>query len=654
MGFSLVKGKTALSGKSRFFDKAGQKIIRQVPEIGRVLWQISAGCAANRHLELEVATTSRAGAMADDNATPGRPKHKKTTRTPRRKEVLRAEKFYAYEWDKLRVNLLRGFLLAVCDQDGYKYEPEDVVKLNVAEALTEVEGFASEVDVNFPWAVDIEEFLEIGDNKAALGFGAEDEKQLEEVKVFFDKKVEEERKAVAAQLAKASPNTRSKAIRLRPAAPVPEEIVDDISTPAQAGTTRPASPQVANVARRLNYSEEELERVRTEAAAAATRAAEKESSKLLKALERKRKADADDAAAAHAAELTEAKDKLNKLKAVHLAQGKHKSGPEHKKKKKKSTKKDDSDDDDDSDDSDSDSDSSDTDGSDTDDSSDSDSSSNSSDSDRKSAKKKHSKRRKTGRKSSSSRTPRMSKLESKIEQRASASVRLEEVYNSVHGEDLDKAETIAGLFMGLVEKFSLDGLTDRKSRKKPRRYQTHLSYTHRNCQKAFADSVSPIEYNTGAVAQVEKLFVIKMRALLRKQGKIVRLLKLDEAYNKAIEKVVEPFVSGKISAGQSRSQQLPAALQLMQPQVGGPLRRENKSWNRAQQGPQLSPQGLRLTRDGRPIRCFRCDGNHYQSDCPLPAQPGEQQNGRAAAGSSAPVGAAMPPPPGLPQFKAVP
>ena len=140
MGFSLVKGKTALSGKSRFFDKAGQKIIRQVPEIGRVLWQISAGCAANRHLELEVATTNRAGAMADDNATPGRPKHKKTTRTPRRKEVLRAEKFYAYEWDMLRVNLLRGFLLAVCDQDGYQYEPEDVVKLNVAEALTEVEG----------------------------------------------------------------------------------------------------------------------------------------------------------------------------------------------------------------------------------------------------------------------------------------------------------------------------------------------------------------------------------------------------------------------------------------------------------------------------------------------------------------------------------
>ena len=90
--------------------------------------------------------------MADDNATPGRPKHKKTTRTPRRKEVLRAEKFYAYEWDKLRVNLLRGFLLAVCDQDGYKYEPEDVVKLNVAEALTEVEGFASEVDVT--WGID--------------------------------------------------------------------------------------------------------------------------------------------------------------------------------------------------------------------------------------------------------------------------------------------------------------------------------------------------------------------------------------------------------------------------------------------------------------------------------------------------------------------
>ena len=71
MGFSLVKGKTALSGKSRFFDKAGQKIIRQVPEIGRVLWQISAGCAANRHLKLEVATTSRAGARAKRLAREG-------------------------------------------------------------------------------------------------------------------------------------------------------------------------------------------------------------------------------------------------------------------------------------------------------------------------------------------------------------------------------------------------------------------------------------------------------------------------------------------------------------------------------------------------------------------------------------------------------
>ena len=585
--------------------------------------------------------------MAGDNTTPGRTKHKKTARTPRRKEVLRPEKFYAYEWDKLRANLLRGFLLAVCDQDGYKYEPEDVVKLNVAEALTEVEAFASEVDVNFPWAVDIEEFLELGDNKAALGFGAEDEEQLEEVKAFFDKKVEEERRAVAAQLAKASPNTRSKAIRLRPAAHVPEEIADDVSTPAQAGKARSASPQVANVARRLDYSEEELQRICTEAAEAATRTAEKEAAKLLKALEKKRKADADDAAAAHAAELAAAKEKLHKLKATKLAQGKYKSGQESKKRKKSATKSDDSDDDDDDDD-DSSSDSSSDD--DDDSSTDSDSSNDSSDSDKTKKSKKGKKSK--NKKSSRSRTPRLSKLESKIEQRASASVRLEEVYSAVHGEDLDKAETVAGLFMGLHEKLSLDALTDRKSRKKPRRYQTHLSYTRRDCQKAFNDTVSPIEHNTGAVAQVEKLFVIKMRSLLRKQGKIVRLLKLDTAYNKAIEKVVEPFVSSKISAGQIRSQQLPAPLlsgsQFLQQQGLGSFRRDNKR-------PQTSPQGLRLTRDGRPVRCFRCEGNHYQSDCPLLAQTGEQQSGRAAASSSAPVGAAMPPPPGLPpQLKTAP
>ena len=224
--------------------------------------------------------------MAGDDATPGRAKHKKTTKTPRRKEVLRPEKFYAYEWDKLRANLLRAFLLAVCDQDGYKYEPEDVVKLNVAQALTEVEAFAAEVDVNFPWAVDIEEFLELGDNKAALGFTAEDEKQLEEIKAFFDKKVEEERKAVAAQLAKASPNTRAKAVRLRSATTVtvPEEFNDAYTTPAQGDKVRPDSPSTANVARRLEYSEEDLERIRAEAAEAATRAAEKETSKLLKAL----------------------------------------------------------------------------------------------------------------------------------------------------------------------------------------------------------------------------------------------------------------------------------------------------------------------------------------------------------------------------------
>ena len=585
--------------------------------------------------------------MAGDNTTPGRTKHKKTARTPRRKEVLRPEKFYAYEWDKLRANLLRGFLLAVCDQDGYKYEPEDVVKLNVAEALTEVEAFASEVDVNFPWAVDIEEFLELGDNKAALGFSVEDEEQLEEIKAFFDKKVEEERKAVSAQLAKASPNTRAKAMRLRPAAPVPEELNDSYVTPAQGDKVRTDLQPTAHVARRLGYSEEDLERIRTEAAEAATRAAEKEASKLLKALEKKRKADADDAAAAHAAELAAAKERLSQLKALHLAQGKNKSGQECKKKKKKSTRTDDSDDDDSDD---SDDESSDTDSDDDDSSSDSDSSRDSSDSNRKSKKTAKAKRAKKSKKSSASRsrTPRLSKIESKIEQRASASVRLEEVYNVVHGEDLEKAETIAGLFMGLHEKFSLDALSDRKSRKKPRRYQSQLNYTRRDCQKAFNDTVSPIEHNSGAVAQVEKLFVIKMRALLRKQSKIVRLPKLDEAYNKAIEKVVEPFVSSKVSAGQIRSQpMLTAALhgsqQFLQQQSLGHLRRDNKRQ-------QASPQGLRLTRDGRPVRCFRCEGNHYQSECPLAAQTGEQQQqgGRAAASTSAPVGSAMPPPPGLP------
>ena len=122
----------------------------------------------------------------------------------------------------------------------------------------------------------------------------------------------------------------------------------------------------------------------------------------------------------------------------------------------------------------------------------------------------------------------------------------------------------------------------------------------------------------------------------------------DEAYNKAIEKVVEPFVSSKVSAGQIRSQpMLTAALhgsqQFLQQQSFGHLRRDNKRQ-------QTSPQGLRLTRDGRPVRCFRCEGNHYQSDCPLAAQTGEQQQqgGRAAASTSAPVGSAMPPPPGLP------
>ena len=134
----------------------------------------------------------------------------------------------------------------------------------------------------------------------------------------------------------------------------------------------------------------------------------------------------------------------------------------------------------------------------------------------------------------------------------------------------------------------------------------------------------------------------------RLASKIVRLLKLDEAYNKAIEKVVEPFVSSKVSAGQIRSQpMLTAALhgsqQFLQQQSLGHLRRDNKRQ-------QASPQGLRLTRDGRPVRCFRCEGNHYQSECPLAAQTGEQQQqgGRAAASTSAPVGSAIPPPPGLP------
>ena len=88
---------------------------------------------------------------------------KRTAPTPRPKHTLRADKFYAYEWDSLRVNLLKGFLLAVCDQDGWDYNIDQVLSFNLTQALAEVEAFAAAVDVDFPWADDLEMFLEIGD-----------------------------------------------------------------------------------------------------------------------------------------------------------------------------------------------------------------------------------------------------------------------------------------------------------------------------------------------------------------------------------------------------------------------------------------------------------------------------------------------------------
>jgi hypothetical protein len=138
--------------------------------------------------------------------TPRKKPTKGGKKTPRNKATIRGEKFFAYEWEKLPTSIKHAFLVHVCDQEGWHYEEEEVLDMSDAEALAEIIEFTDDVRMDFPWADDVQTYLELGDNFALFKVTDEDAAALAEIRHAFDKKIEAERE----KLSKASPRTRSR------------------------------------------------------------------------------------------------------------------------------------------------------------------------------------------------------------------------------------------------------------------------------------------------------------------------------------------------------------------------------------------------------------------------------------------------------------
>ena len=142
-------------------------------------------------------------------------------------------------------------------------------------------------------------------------------------------------------------------------------------------------------------------------------------------------------------------------------------------------------------------------------------------------------------KASKSKVERLSKQEALIESRTSVSNRIEEMYSALYGQDLNKAESISALFIGIQDKLARDGLTDTKSATGARRYTDWLKMVRQDVQAEFESAVSQIQHQPGAVGHAEKSFVIKMRGLIRQEDKLVRKSDINKLCHKAIEKVLQ-------------------------------------------------------------------------------------------------------------------
>ena len=515
--------------------------------------------------------------------------------TPRQKSTLKSDKFYELDdWSQLRPAVRSAFLLACCDQDGWDYDILDVLKMEDDERLSEIQAFASAIDIKFPWADDILTWLEIGDSKAGVQATEEDEKQLQGFVEFFKRKESERKRKIAS----ASPNTRAAHVaRSLSSTGVRRSLQKEVE---QVRLDQDAEEGSGDEASAKTFSAAEVKALQTEAA----RNEAKELKKTQKAEEKKRKAEEITREKEQKAKEKAQQEQIAALQAKVLAlsaatggEKKQENSTDKRKKKKQRLEKetnvesDDTDaDSDDSEDGDSDGDS---------ESTGADSSAEDSDEALPETKRK---------KSGKSKVAKTSKQEAEIKMRTSSKFRLDEVYNSIHGRDINKAASISDLFIGLHDKLSTDAMMDPKTEKRARRYTEWLKLTRGDVQMSFDNMVLPIINNSGAVSQAESLFVVKLRQLLRKENKVLRKMDIGSLSHKALEKAVEPFVSSKV---------LSAAKAVREPgwHTGG---RFGGGLGGPPGGPNRMGQQLRMTRSGRGIlSCFLCGGNHYQSECSM-------------------------------------
>ena len=182
------------------------------------------------------------------------------------------------------------------------------------------------------------------------------------------------------------------------------------------------------------------------------------------------------------------------------------------------------------------------------------------------------------------------------------------------------------------------------------KYAQYLKLCRKDAQAALENIVSPVANQPGVAAQAEKIFVVKLRAMAREKNKLVRKLKLQDMITTAINKSVEPFVNPKIGRRENNW-------------LGGGVGRDfgvggggfgggqggGNGWDYGAKGGGKGggkggyPPGTRMQKNGMlPLKCFVCNGNHYQSECQVWAQ--QQQVPRQPT-LTAPR---EPPPPGVP------
>ena len=185
-----------------------------------------------------------------------------------------------------------------------------------------------------------------------------------------------------------------------------------------------------------------------------------------------------------------------------------------------------------------------TDSSESDSSSDSDDSSSSSSDSEASAEDKKKKKSKGG-KQKKARVDRMDKQEAEINARTSVAAQIDEMYQTLYGQDLYSCESIGDLFLAVSDKLARDGKTDTKSKEDKPKYDEWLRLCRNDVQKNFDAAVVEVAGHQATVTQAEKKFVIKMRSIILKDKKLVRKIDFHKVCHKSLNKVVEKFVELK-------------------------------------------------------------------------------------------------------------